>query len=314
MKEEHLEFTRRIVAAGAFVRIKIGVWQASTNVSANSLSGIPSAWISDKVVYRHNFKIPEVRSTVRVVSACRRAIYNLSYSTIYGSFIAGPNIERFKSEMDEFRAKVFAARDLIVENHSNIVSRLDEQARELAVDIWRIKYGHDGTPHQRFIEKTASGYVDLIRSPEDLQDRFRFTIIPTMPLIEPGATYEKFCDREKHNLEVYERIFTRILDRRRSLVRVLIDTQSVLVGLQDNPAAMGSKMKSLLTKLQRYVWAIFYDDEDPELIDMIKELRKLLIVSDKMRSLESVVPHFERIIKHVVSHPFFRVGMEIVNG
>ena len=314
MTPEQLEFIQSVVDEGIFVHIDISVWQASKTISSDMLSGLPSVGISDQMKYERTFSIPKILKASRLAGACRIAMGTLGFKTAYGYFIPGPNIERFRSEMEEFRTKLEQARDAVVADYDSIISVVEKQARELAVSVWRIRYEHDGEPHIRFTEKFASDYVKSLGTAEDIRTRYRFSIAPSVPIIDPKSAYSKMFEYEQNNLAVYENLFERILRRRRRLVELLLDTEKTLKASRNDLKIRGRTYKRLLGKLQRHLWATFYLEKDPDLIVMVKELRDTVIVNDKVRTLDSVIPQMEKIRNHIVRHPFFRCGIEVVNG
>lgn len=310
MNPEQLEFVKTAAHDGIFVRPFITVWKPTRRLVVPALQGVPGIAVDDVVGIVRRFKIPRLRKSARLQSACDLAIRCLSYKTMYGNFVPACNIERFDAETTEFRDKLEDAKNEIVVDLDQIMESLVKQAEKLAAVAWTGKYGHDGSPHRRFIEKYVEDYVGAVGTPEDVAARFNFRITPCNPLVEPGTSYAKMYG-EQHNMAVYENLFERILNRRRALIKVLADAETTIVGSAVPP---GPFHRRLLTKLQGYLWAFFYRERDPDLVELIEQFRELLIVNDAERNREAVLSYVRRIRGHLVEHVFFRTGMEVFRG
>jgi len=315
MNGEHLEFVRRAVEDGMFVRVSITSWKPARYITIKDVSSIPEINSNDAVNYKRTFKLPQLNKSKRLASACGLAVKNLAYWTKYGYFVPGPNIKRFKAEMNEFRTNLAAACEEVLGQYEDILKMVKKQAADIARCTWNLKYGYEGEPHQRFVESFVDDYLKTFCSPDEISVRFRFRIDPCHPIVRVDSPYARFYDCEDQNTAVYENVYEKILNRRRALVKMMIDMDTdAREARSKSSAALSAVYRRTVVRLQRYMWSIFYADLDQELLDLIDELRSILIVADEERTFEVVCAAMKRIRDHVVGHPFFRTGMEVVDG
>jgi len=315
MNQEHLDFIRSAADAGVFVHLSMSIWNPSKNISINSFDGFPNPGIGETITCARRFRIPQTSKSRRLLSGCKLAIRNLSYKTSYGNFIPEPNIERFRLEINEFREKIMKARDEILDDYDAIIKTTAGEAAKIAVLTWTIKHGHSGNPHPRFIEKFVDDYVGNIGTRDDLSRRFKFTIIPTHPILDPNSSYSDLLDVSANNIMVCELLYEKILNRRRAIASVMLKMEVELKAARGDHHTIAKICRRMLTKLQGYIWSFFYSDIDPDIISLIESLRSIIIVDDEHRSnVDNLIPYMRKIVSHVTGHPFFRTGMEVVGG
>jgi len=314
MNQEQFDFTKSAADDGAFIRLSMTVWNPMKSITLDAFEGFPSIGISEKVVCTRKFHVPQISKSKRLLSACKLAVKNLTYKTSYGYFVPAANIERLQMEMEEFRAKIMDARDKILADYDRIIKKTAAEAAKVAVLTWKIKYGHEGKPHSRFVEKFVEDYVGGIGTREDLSRRFRFNIMPSHPILNSDSQYARLIDVDANNVAVCEILYERILNRRRALVSTLLNMEAELKDARlEPPAATMRIFRRLSVRIQGYIWSFFYSDRDPEIVPLLEKLREILIVDDELRNTDTVVPCMRHIITHIVDHPFFRTGLEVVD-
>ena len=319
-----------LMTKGVIVKLSIRRWRATASLTFEDL-GIKFIDDESSKFARKYLRLgiqkllpPEISKEMTSLELMARAVLKKhSFPTVWGRFVPLTSFDNWENENQIVHDDFMQAATVLGNRYDEIISKVKEDYKNLARDVWARLYSDDTSPTEAFIENFVSKVIDKIPTREDVVGSFKYDttcfFIPMPSFVQKNIAEADKIKRDSEmedfktemEKQTIERIRNQYIKRKEELIDNFLEStvvsmrkhvadlcDSILRSIGKQSATKGVTLNHI-NKIQKVIDDVemlnFYNDD--EISALLKDLEEEINKFKGERNKDVVVDRLKKIVE-----------------